>query len=87
MNSEGVSSLAVVDNQFNVVGNISSVDVKVFVFHRGSNALIFHSHFELKGYMKTNMIGWSSSSRNRVRRLYSKIPASTSSLWCYLPAV
>lgn len=29
MNSEGVSSLAVVDNQFNVVGNISNVDVKV----------------------------------------------------------
>jgi CBS domain-containing protein len=29
MNSEGVSSLAVVDNQFNVVGNISNADVKV----------------------------------------------------------
>ena len=29
MNSEGVSSLAVVDNQYNVVGNISNVDVKV----------------------------------------------------------
>ena len=29
MNNEGVSSLAVVDNQFNVVGNISNVDVKV----------------------------------------------------------
>lgn len=29
MNSEGVSSLAVVDNQHNVVGNISNVDVKV----------------------------------------------------------
>ena len=29
MNSEGVSSLAVVDNLNNVVGNISTVDVKV----------------------------------------------------------
>lgn len=29
MNSEGVSSLAVVDNQYNVVGNISNTDVKV----------------------------------------------------------
>ena len=29
MNSEGVSSLAIVDTQHNVVGNISNVDVKV----------------------------------------------------------
>lgn len=29
MNSEGITSLAVVDNQFNVVGNISNTDVKV----------------------------------------------------------
>ena len=29
MNTEGVTSLAVVDNQYNVVGNISNVDVKV----------------------------------------------------------
>ena len=29
MNSEGVSSLAVVDNQCNVMGNISTADVKV----------------------------------------------------------
>lgn len=29
MNDEGVSSLAVVDNHSNVVGNISNVDVKV----------------------------------------------------------
>jgi len=29
MNSEGVSSLAVVDSQYNVVGNISTTDVKV----------------------------------------------------------
>ena len=29
MNSEGVTSLAVVDNNYNVVGNISNVDVKV----------------------------------------------------------
>ena len=34
MNSEGITSLAVVDNQFSVVGNISNVDVKVrFVSH------------------------------------------------------
>jgi len=29
MDGEGVSSLAVIDNQQNVVGNISTVDVKV----------------------------------------------------------
>ena len=29
MNNEGISSLAVVDNQYNVIGNISNVDVKV----------------------------------------------------------
>jgi len=29
MNNEGITSLAVVDNQYNVVGNISNVDVKV----------------------------------------------------------
>ena len=29
MNDEGVTSLAVVDNGYNVVGNISNVDVKV----------------------------------------------------------
>lgn len=29
MDSEGISSVAVVDSQFNVVGNISSADVKV----------------------------------------------------------
>lgn len=29
MNGEGITSLAVVDNQFNVVGNISTADVKV----------------------------------------------------------
>ena len=28
MNNEGITSLAVVDNQYNVVGNISNVDVK-----------------------------------------------------------
>ena len=34
MNNEGVSSLAVVDNNYNVVGNISNVDVKVRKFIR-----------------------------------------------------
>jgi len=29
MNTEGISSLAVVDNQCNVLGNISTADVKV----------------------------------------------------------
>jgi CBS domain-containing protein len=29
LDQEGVTSLAVVDNQYNVVGNISTVDVKV----------------------------------------------------------
>jgi CBS domain-containing protein len=29
MHSEGISSIAVVDNHFNVVGNISTTDVKV----------------------------------------------------------
>lgn len=29
MNDEGISSLAIVDNHSNVVGNISTVDVKV----------------------------------------------------------
>lgn len=29
MNNEGLTSLAVIDNQSNVVGNISNVDVKV----------------------------------------------------------
>ena len=29
MNSEGVSSIVVVDNHFNVIGNISTTDVKV----------------------------------------------------------
>lgn len=29
MNNEGISSLAVIDSQHNVVGNISNVDVKV----------------------------------------------------------
>ncbi|KAL8844860.1 MAG: hypothetical protein Q9198_011413, partial [Flavoplaca austrocitrina] len=33
MNNEGLTSLAVVDNQSNVVGNISNVDVKVRSIH------------------------------------------------------
>lgn len=36
MNSEGLTSLAVVDNQCNVVGNISTVDVKVIYLHSDS---------------------------------------------------
>ena len=34
MNNEGVTSLAVVDNQYNVVGNISNGDVKVRFPHQ-----------------------------------------------------
>lgn len=30
MNNEGVSSIVVVDNYFNVIGNISTTDVKVW---------------------------------------------------------
>ena len=30
MNDEGISSLAVVDSQHNVIGNISTADVKVY---------------------------------------------------------
>lgn len=33
MNNEGVTSLAVVDNNYNVVGNISNADVKVSRTH------------------------------------------------------
>lgn len=33
MNNEGITSLAVVDNQYNVVGNISNTDVKVDLPH------------------------------------------------------
>lgn len=33
MNNEGVTSLAVVDNNYNVVGNISNADVKVSKIH------------------------------------------------------
>ena len=43
MNDEGVTSLAVVDNQYNVVGNISNVDVKVkipAIFHHPSKSLL-----------------------------------------------
>ena len=36
MNNEGVSSLAVIDNMYNVVGNISNTDVKVLISPRFS---------------------------------------------------
>lgn len=39
MHSEGISSVAVVDNHSNVVGNISTTDVKVcFVFLVGKES-------------------------------------------------
>lgn len=41
MNSEGLTSLAVIDNQCNVVGNISTVDVKVIYLHSDSFTLLF----------------------------------------------
>lgn len=37
MNDEGISSIAVVDNQFNVVGNISTTDVKVSTMDHKTN--------------------------------------------------
>ncbi len=43
MDGEGVSSLAVVDNQQNVVGNISTVDVKVCL-GLPENMEVFDSH-------------------------------------------
>lgn len=38
MNTEGVSSLVVVDNQWNVIGNISTTDVKVHTQHIPSSS-------------------------------------------------
>lgn len=44
MNNEGISSVAVVDNQLNVVGNISVVDVKVSSFALKCNDLMRRDH-------------------------------------------
>ncbi|GFF29463.1 protein sds23 [Aspergillus udagawae] len=41
MNSEGISSIAVVDNHFNVVGNISTTDVKLLT--RSSSLPLLHN--------------------------------------------
>ncbi|KAA8644744.1 cell separation during budding [Aspergillus tanneri] len=41
MNNEGISSIAVVDNHFNVVGNISSTDVKLLT--RSSSLPLLHN--------------------------------------------
>ncbi|KAF8423887.1 hypothetical protein EV426DRAFT_533734 [Tirmania nivea] len=41
MNTEGISSLAVVDNQYNVLGNISTADVKYLT--RASSIPLLHS--------------------------------------------
>ncbi|KAK1141126.1 cell separation during budding [Aspergillus melleus] len=41
MNDEGISSIAVVDNQFNVVGNISTTDVKLLT--RSSSLPLLHN--------------------------------------------
>ncbi|RMJ23069.1 hypothetical protein PHISP_06074 [Aspergillus sp. HF37] len=43
MNGEGITSLAVVDNQFNVVGNISTADVKLLT--RSSSLHLLHNTF------------------------------------------
>lgn len=40
LNSEGVSSLVVVDNYLNVIGNISTTDVKVWVLCCSGTAFI-----------------------------------------------
>lgn len=41
MNNDGVSSIVVVDNHFNVIGNISTTDVKVWKhgFHSSTSNL------------------------------------------------
>lgn len=52
MNSEGLTSLAVVDNQWNVVGNISTVDVKVIYLH--SNSFTYCSDLYLKLLTKSS---------------------------------
>ena len=40
MNNEGITSLAVVDNHWNVVGNISNVDVKVSLFNTSQSLFL-----------------------------------------------
>lgn len=52
MNSEGLTSLAVIDNQWNVVGNISTVDVKVI--SPNSNSLTYYSDLYLKLLTKSS---------------------------------
>lgn len=69
MNNEGITSLAVVDNQYNVVGNISNVDVKVDQPHLGATTM------QTRGRVLTPQ----STSPNPVPRLCSKTPASISS--------
>lgn len=53
MNSEGLTSLAVIDNQWNVVGNISTVDVKVIIYPH-SNSLAYYSDLYLKLLTKSS---------------------------------
>lgn len=60
MNNEGISSLAVVDSQFNVVGNISNVDVKV----RETFSNVDHGPVQKLTFLL------SSSSLNQVRPLF-----------------
>lgn len=44
MDNEGISSVAVVDSQFDVVGNISSADVKVRSQNVAVNRLQYSNH-------------------------------------------
>jgi hypothetical protein len=67
MDMEGVSSLAVVDNSHNVVGNISTVDVKV------GNGRANRSY-------STSTDKTASCSRKPRRHRYSTTAASTSFL-------
>lgn len=53
MNSEGLTSLAVIDNQWNVVGNISTVDVKVIIYPH-PNSLAYYSDLYLKLLTKSS---------------------------------
>ena len=66
MNNEGITSLAVVDNHYNVVGNISNVDVKVAPTKACLISLFTNAHFN-------------SCSPGLAPHHYSKTPASISS--------
>ena len=65
MNNEGVTSLAVVDNNYNVVGNISNVDVKV-----SKMRLKYNVRFHADWLSAPNQIKLSTSSRKHLHTLH-----------------